>query len=141
VSEVETDGLVQPQVLREVDVRVAADAEQVALLRAFAASIAIRLDFDVDAIDDFRMAVDEACSLLVGVADPGGSLYCTFQPGSDAVTVQVAVDAPSPVPPSADTLSWHILTSLTASLTEHVTSGPDGHRVAIELSSTSSSNR
>jgi serine/threonine-protein kinase RsbW len=129
----DASALVHPGGDAEVDVRVSADAGQVSLLRAFAASIAIRLDFDVDAIEDLRMAVDEACSLLVRAGRPHGALRCTFQPSPDRVTVRAAVAASSPTLPSADALSWHILTSLADSVTENVEPAGDGHRVSIEL--------
>jgi serine/threonine-protein kinase RsbW len=135
VSDVNGDAsaLVHPRGAQEVDVRVSADAGQVSLLRAFAASIAIRQDFDVDAIEDLRMAVDEACSMLVRTVRPHGSLLCTFRPAADRVTVRAEVDAVTPTPPSADTLSWHILTSLTDSVAETVEPAGSGHRVSIEL--------
>jgi serine/threonine-protein kinase RsbW len=133
VSEVEADGRLHPSGVRDVDVRVNADAEQVSLLRAFAASIAIRLDLDVDAIEDLRMAVDEACSLLVRAARPGGQLRLAFAPRADEIRVHAEVEAFAAAPPSADALSWHILTSLAHSVTEDVAEGPDGHRVCIDL--------
>jgi serine/threonine-protein kinase RsbW len=133
VSEVEADGLLHPSGVRDVDVRVNADAEQVSLLRAFAASIAIRLDLDVDAIEDLRMAVDEACSLLVRAARPGGALSVSFAPRASEIRVHAEVQAFAAAPPSADALSWHILTSLAHSVGESVTEGPDGHLVCIDL--------
>lgn len=42
-----------------------ARAETVALLRAIAASVAARRDMDVVAIEEFRIAVDEAATLLL----------------------------------------------------------------------------
>jgi serine/threonine-protein kinase RsbW len=117
----------------EVEVRGNADAEQVALLRAFAASIAIRLDFDVDAIEDLRMAVDEACSLLVRAGRPDGSLCCVFHPLQDEIRVHAHVDTVADRPPSSDALSWHILTSLAHSVTENVTETDRGHQVSIDL--------
>ena len=42
-----------------------AKAETVALLRAIAASVAARRDMDVVAIEEFRIAVDEAATLLL----------------------------------------------------------------------------
>ena len=57
--------------MRTVEVLVDAVAGQVPLLRSVAADVAIRNDFDLDAIEDLRMAVDEAAALLVGCAVDG----------------------------------------------------------------------
>ncbi|MDQ3578517.1 MAG: ATP-binding protein [Actinomycetota bacterium] len=116
-----------------MDVRVSADAEQVPLLRSFAADIAMRLDFDLDAIEDIRMAVDEACSLLVRSAVPGTSLFCSFEPRDHSLSVRARVAAEHPVPPSSDPMGWQILTTLAASVTEHVEDVDGGYQVTIEL--------
>jgi serine/threonine-protein kinase RsbW len=136
VSEVEAGGRTQPRAEHAVDVRVDADPEQVGLLRGFAASIAIRMDFDVDAIEDLRMAVDEACLMLVRAGAPGSSLHCSFHLGAEELRVHARVETAGDAPvalPSADTLSWHILTSLADSVTEDVTELPTGHQVSIDL--------
>jgi serine/threonine-protein kinase RsbW len=49
----------------EIEVRVGADPAQLPVLRAVASVVAMRQDFDLDAISDLKMAVDEACSMLV----------------------------------------------------------------------------
>lgn len=133
MSEVETNAAARASGVRGADVRVSADAEQVPLIRSFAADIAMRLDFDLDAIEDVRMAVDEACSLLVRAAVPDSSLFCSFDLLDDTLRVRVHVDAKSPMPPSADRMSWQILTALASSVTENVEATGDGHRVSIEL--------
>ena len=135
MSEVETSPVVRAHGVRTVEVRVFADAEQVPLLRSFAADIAMRMDFDLDAIEDLRMAVDEACSLLVRSAAPGSALACEFEPGEQTITVRVGVDATGDTPPSADAMGWQILTTLAHGVSEHVESADGGHRVSIELTS------
>ncbi|MCG8917281.1 ATP-binding protein [Actinokineospora sp. PR83] len=135
MSEVETTPVVRAHGVRAVEVKVFADAEQVPLLRSFAADIAMRLDFDLDAIEDLRMAVDEACSLLVRAAVPGSALACGFEPGEQVITVRVGVDAAGPTPPSADAMGWQILTTLAQGVTERVEPAGGGHRVTIELTS------
>ena len=47
-------------------------------IRAVASDLAARADFDLDAISDLRMAVDEACATLVDVAAPTATLLCAF---------------------------------------------------------------
>ena len=134
MSEVETSPVVRAHGVRTVEVRVFADAEQVPLLRSFAADVAMRLDFDLDAIEDLRMAVDEACSLLVRAAAPGATLECSFEPGEQDLSVRAAVLATDDEPPSADAMGWQILTALAAGVTEDVRAAEGGHRVAVAFS-------
>jgi len=51
-----------------VEVRTSASAALIPTIRAVASDLAARADFDLDAISDLRMAVDEACATLVDVA-------------------------------------------------------------------------
>ena len=57
-----------PSVVEEV--RTSATAALIPTIRAVASDLAARADFDLDAISDLRMAVDEACATLVNVAAP-----------------------------------------------------------------------
>ncbi|GLZ40173.1 ATP-binding protein [Actinokineospora sp. NBRC 105648] len=133
MSEVETSPVARTHGVRDVEVRVWADAEQVPLLRSFAADIAMRMDFDLDAIEDLRMAVDEACSLLVRAAAADTALYAWFEPQEYGIRVRVQVDAERAQPPSADPMGWQILTALAASVTEDVEAVEGGHRIRVEL--------
>ena len=57
-----------------VEVRTSATAALIPTIRAVASDLAARADFDLDAISDLRMAVDEACATLVDAADPASVL-------------------------------------------------------------------
>src|SRR6478735_3271011 len=48
-----------------VDLRVPADPAYLAVLRTATAGLAARLDLTLDEIEDLRIAVDEACALLL----------------------------------------------------------------------------
>ncbi|PPK67509.1 ATP-binding protein [Actinokineospora auranticolor] len=133
MSEVETSPVSRAHGVRDVDVRVWADAEQVPLLRSFAADIAMRMDFDLDAIEDLRMAVDEACSLLVRAAAGDSALVCRFEPAEHGIRVRAEVDAEHGQPPSADAMGWQILTALATSVTEEVAPVEGGFRIRVEL--------
>lgn len=117
-----------------VEVRIPATAEQVPVLRAVAADIAMRHDFDLDAIEDLRLAVDEACGLLLPAAASDSPLTCAFQAEPDEIRVTVSVAAADPAGPAADSFGWHVLTALTDTARADVVSR-DGTPVArIELS-------
>ncbi|TDP96581.1 hypothetical protein [Labedaea rhizosphaerae] len=98
--------------VRLVEVVVDAVADQVALLRSVAADVAIRGDFDLDAIEDLRMAVDEAAALLVGCAAPGARLHCELRPERQQVRVRLVVDAKPDAQVEHSSMGWQILTAL-----------------------------
>ena len=58
----------------DVSLRVPADGAYVSVLRTMTAGLAARLDFTVDDIEDLRIAVGEACALVLPEAGPGGDL-------------------------------------------------------------------
>lgn len=133
MAEVETGTVARTARVRNVDVHVGADPDQVPLVRSFAADIAMRVDFDLDAIEDLRMAVDEACSLLVRAAAPGSRLHCAFELEPGALRVRVTVAATDATPPSADPLAWQILTALADDLAERVEPDGDAQRITVEF--------
>jgi hypothetical protein len=49
--------------------------------------LASRLDFTIDDIEDLRIAVDEACAMLLAQAVPGADLECRFELTADAIDV------------------------------------------------------
>lgn len=96
-----------------VEVRTSATAALIPTIRAVASDLAARADFDLDAISDLRMAVDEACATLVDVAAPATMLQCTFRVHSEHIEVhaQVQADTPDAVV-STDTFGWRVLQTL-----------------------------
>jgi len=57
-----------------VEIRISARPALIPTVRAVASDLAGRADFDLDAISDLRMAVDEACTTLVGLSADHGML-------------------------------------------------------------------
>lgn len=96
-----------------VEVRIPASAAQISSVRVVAADLAARQDFDLDAVSDLRMAVDEACAALVPLAVEGATLSCVFLAGSDRMEVLATV----PIRPDAqiaqNTFGWRVLSTLT----------------------------
>src|SRR5919202_3533665 len=71
-----------------VDLRVPADPAYLAVLRTATAGLAARLDLTLDEIEDLRIAVDEACALVLGPQALDGSddptaTHPTTQPAPD----------------------------------------------------------
>lgn len=116
-----------------VTVRMPADGAYLSVLRTATAGLAARLDFTLDDIEDLRIAVDEACAMLLSQAVPGGSLECSFALSPDDLTITVSVLSLSPRPPSADTFAWTVLSALAGSVEAQV--GPDD-RLAVVMRKT-----
>ena len=96
-----------------VVLRLPAQAAYLSVLRTATASLASRLDFTLDDIEDLRIAVDEACAMLLSQAVAGADLTCAFELTGDAVAVNVSVPTVDGVAPSRDTFAWTVLTALT----------------------------
>jgi serine/threonine-protein kinase RsbW len=119
--------------VRTVEVLVDAVAGQIPLLRSVAADVAIRNDFDLDAIEDLRMAVDEAAALLVGCAVEDARLHCELRPEKQRVLVRLAVDAKHSAELSRNSMGWQILSALTSEVRADVQQTERGDRMTIEL--------
>ena len=89
-----------------------AEGAYLSVLRTATAGLAARLDFTLDEIEDLRIAVDEACAMLLSQAIPGSSLECNFALGREEMTISVSVPSLTPEPPASDTFAWTVLTAL-----------------------------
>jgi serine/threonine-protein kinase RsbW len=119
-----------------VEVRTSASAALIPTIRAVASDLAARADFDLDAISDLRMAVDEACATLVDLAAPRSSLLCTFLIRPDRIEVRASVRAGRPdATVATDTFGWRVLQTLADDVTvAHSTKGEgDSPTVGITL--------
>ncbi|MFC4946080.1 ATP-binding protein [Pseudonocardia sp. GCM10023141] len=111
-----------------VEVRTSANAALIPTIRAVASDLAARADFDLDAISDLRMAVDEACATLVDVAAARATLRCTFLVRPERIEVHVEVQAGrADAAVSTDTFGWRVLQTLADDVETHSTPSSDGH--------------
>ena len=113
-----------------VRVCLPAEGAYLSVLRTATAGLAARLDFTLDEIEDLRIAVDEACAMLLSQAIPGTDLVCAFDLGAEEMTITVSVTAAEPVRPARDTFSWTVLSALAGTVDSRL--GPGG-TVAIVL--------
>jgi serine/threonine-protein kinase RsbW len=99
-----------------IDIRIPADGVYVATLRMCAASLAARCDLTVDDIEDLRLAVDEACSLLLPHAGAGSDdaanldAVFTLHPGELRVQTRVAAADGAAIDQSG--FAWTVLGAL-----------------------------
>ena len=107
-----------------VELSLPADGAYLSVLRTATAGLAARLDFTLDEIEDLRIAVDEACALLLPDAVPDAHLHCSFtlSPGSLAVTV--TVPSRTGRVPRRNTFAWTVLTALAGEV--EASTGDDG---------------
>ena len=95
-----------------VTVCLPAEGAYLSVLRTATAGLAARLDFTLDEIEDLRIAVDEACAMLLSQAIPGTNLECAFDLGAEEMTITVSVTAAEPEIPARDTFAWTVLSAL-----------------------------
>jgi serine/threonine-protein kinase RsbW len=118
----------------DISLRVPADGAYVSVLRTMTAGLAARLDFTVDDIEDLRIAVGEACALVLPQARPGGDLEAEFRQTSGTLTVSVRVPTVGRAEPDYESFAWQVLSTLA---TEAAAEADDQH-LAVTFSSDSS---
>ena len=95
------------------DVYTAASARALPTIRLVAADLAARADFDLDSIDDLRMAVDDLCAMLVRIAPKNATLRCRFTARPERIEVAADVDVEDGTePPPTRSFSWRVLECL-----------------------------
>jgi serine/threonine-protein kinase RsbW len=103
-----TDG----EIADAVEIRLPADSAYLSVLRTATAGLAARLDFTLDEIEDLRIAVDEACAMLLSQALPGADLECQFALDASSMRISVSVLTLDGQEPSRDTFAWTVLSAL-----------------------------
>lgn len=96
-----------------LELHTAASTIAIPTIRTVAADLAARADFDLDSIDDLRMAADELCAMLVRIAADNVTLSCRFTVRSERIEVVAEVD----IDDMADSLptgsfGWRVLECL-----------------------------
>jgi serine/threonine-protein kinase RsbW len=117
-----------------VSLRLPADGAYLAVLRTAAAGLASRLNFTLDDIEDLRIAVDEACAMLLPKAAGGASLECAFELKPGELDIAVSLATTDGALPSRDTFAWTVLTALAG----EVDASADGGTVTITMAKKSS---
>lgn len=120
----------------DVKVIVPAKPEYVRLLRGVTTSLAARLEFTFDRIEDLRLAVSEACATLLALPWTAEILVLRLSAADGRVTAVVCTDADAgpdawpPVEPDR-TLAWRVLSGLADTAAFEV--GEEGPAVRLEL--------
>ena len=113
----------------DVELRIPADSAYLAVLRTATAGLAARLDFTLDDIEDLRIAVDEACAMVLPQAREHSDLTCSFELAATRLTVAVTAMCDAPKPPNRDGFAWTVLSALTNEVHAEV----EGDRLTVTL--------
>ena len=113
-----------------VELRLPADGAYLSVLRTATAGLAARLDFTLDEIEDLRIAVDEACALLLPDAVPDADLVCVFALSHQALSVTVTVPSRTGRMPRRNTFAWAVLSALAGDVDARA---DDDGRVSVTL--------
>jgi serine/threonine-protein kinase RsbW len=111
-----------------VELTVPALTAYLGVVRTATAGLAARLSFTLDEIEDLRIAVDQACVMLLGLPRPqppeAATMTCRFRVFDDglAVTVSARVDERATMP-AEQSFAWQVLTAHAAEVTGHAEGG------------------
>ena len=97
--------------MNTIDLAVPANPEYVGLIRSAAAHIAVHADLTLDAIDDLRLAVDEAFAVLIAHKPATGAVNIRFTIHSEQLDIELTGPAGSP-PPDKSSFAWTVLSAL-----------------------------
>jgi serine/threonine-protein kinase RsbW len=123
-------GIPAARPLDVVVITLPANSAYLSVLRTATAGLAARLDFTIDEIEDLRIAVDEACAMLLPQAVPGADITCEFRLEEASIRVGVSVLTIDGEQPSRDTFAWTVLSALAGDVDS---SANDEQRVTITL--------
>jgi serine/threonine-protein kinase RsbW len=112
-----------------VELRLPAQSAYLSVLRTATAGLAARLDFTLDEIEDLRIAVDEACALLLPDVVGDQPLTCRFVLEWDCLEVSVLATSRTGRTPARDSFAWTVLTALAG----EVEASADGGTVTLTL--------
>ncbi len=97
--------------MNTIDLAVPANPEYVGLIRSAAAHIAAHADLTLDAIDDLRLAVDEAFAVLIAHKPDTGAVTIKFTIHPEQLDIELTGPAGSP-PPDKSSFAWTVLSAL-----------------------------
>ena len=111
---VDSRGALAPDSRRgeRLELRVPTTATQLPAVRAMAADLALRMDYDLDAVEDLRLAVDEACATLSLIAASGSPLTVVFETTRAGLHIDAWVPTAEGTDVPRDGFGWAVLQTL-----------------------------
>jgi serine/threonine-protein kinase RsbW len=119
-----------------LELRVPTTPTQLPAVRAMAGDLALRMDYDLDAVEDLRLAVDEACATLVLVAAGDSPLTVVFETTRAGLHIEAWVPTSEGVDVPQEGFGWAVLATLVDAVdarrsTQAVVPGGDGSDSAV----------
>jgi serine/threonine-protein kinase RsbW len=95
-----------------LELRVPTTPTQLPAVRAMAGDLAMRMDYDLDAVEDLRLAVDEACATLALVATGDVPLTVVFETTRAGLHIDAWVPTDEGTEVPRDGFGWAVLQTL-----------------------------
>ncbi|MGY1744403.1 ATP-binding protein [Blastococcus sp. SYSU D00695] len=95
-----------------LELRVPTTPTQLPAVRAMAGDLAIRMDYDLDSVEDLRLAVDEACATLAAVGLPDEPLTVVFETTRSGLHIDAWVPTADGTEVPRDGFGWAVLQTL-----------------------------
>ena len=99
---------------------VPATPASLAVVRAAVAAAVARMGVTVDDVDDLRLAVSEAGTLLIERAAPASALHVRLHGDGTRVRVQLHVPVQDPDDAPEESFAWTVLTALATTATHRI---------------------
>jgi serine/threonine-protein kinase RsbW len=100
----------------EVSVVIPADLDRLPIPRSIAATLAAALDFDIDAVADLRMAVDEMVSTVIVRARPASNVTTVFRVHQSSIAVECSAASDDSGDIDEGSFGWMVLSTLAEDL-------------------------
>jgi serine/threonine-protein kinase RsbW len=95
-----------------LELRVPTTPTQLPAVRAMAGDLAMRMDYDLDSVEDLRLAVDEACATLVLVGAGDSPLTVVFETTRSGLHIDAWVPTEEATDVPRDGFGWAVLQTL-----------------------------
>src|SRR5215211_5201387 len=95
-----------------LELRVPTTPTQLPAVRAMAGDLAMRMDYDLDAVEDLRLAVDEACATLAQIAAGDSPLTVVFETSRAGLHIEAWVPTVDGKEVPRDGFGWAVLATL-----------------------------
>src|SRR5919199_278526 len=95
-----------------LELRVPTTGTQLPAVRAMAGDLAMRMDYDLDSVEDLRLAVDEACAILAAVGSGNEPLTVVFETTRSGLHIEAWVPTRDGTAVPRDGFGWAVLQTL-----------------------------
>jgi serine/threonine-protein kinase RsbW len=103
-----------------LELRVPTTPTQLPAVRAMAGDLAMRMDYDLDSVEDLRLAVDEACATLAVIVSGDRRLTVVFETRRSGLHIDAWVPTAEGTDVPRDGFGWAVLHTLV----DQVEAGP-----------------